>query len=188
LFRLALLLSALLVLSLPLSLLSLSLLIISAPLILTLLFLSLLLLLLPALLAVMSAAFLALWWLCCLLRLIARAPTFFLPIAISAPTLCVDQDIGGEDGRDNGQQYCHLPIKNRSHKISLPCSQTDRAGSPAPGSPARQPCWGGKGAARLGLILIPPLASQVAFRVLLITKPYDSEERREDSNTFCYWK
>jgi hypothetical protein len=122
LFRLALLLSALLFLSLPLLLLGLSLLIISAPLILTLLglmlFLSLPLLLLPASLAVISTAFLALWWLCRLLRLIILATTFFLAIALSAPTLCIDHDIGGEDGRHEGQQHCELPGKIRSHKTS----------------------------------------------------------------------
>jgi hypothetical protein len=129
-----LLLSALLFLSLPLLRLGLSLLIISTPLILTLLtllllfrltllFLSLsllngLLLSLLASLAVISTAFLTLRWLRRCLGLIAPATTFFLLAAVSAPTLCIDYYIGGEDGHNNGKQYCELPSKIRSHKIS----------------------------------------------------------------------
>jgi hypothetical protein len=83
------------------------LLVISTPLILTLLFLSLPLLnglLLPLLasLAVISTAFLTLRWLRRCLGLIASATTFFLLAAVSVPTLCVDYDICGEDGHNNG--------------------------------------------------------------------------------------
>jgi len=90
----------------------LSLLIISTPLILTLLTLLLfrltllllslssltgLLLLLFASLALISTAFLGLWRLRRLLSLIAPATTFLLLGAVSAPTLCVNYVIGGED-------------------------------------------------------------------------------------------
>jgi hypothetical protein len=129
-----LLLSALLFLSLPLLLLGLSLLVISTPLILTLLTLlllfrlTLLFLSLPFLnglrlpllasLAVISTAFLTLRWLRWCLGLIAPAATFFLLAAVSTPALCVDYDICDEDGHNNGKQYCELPSKIRSHKIS----------------------------------------------------------------------
>jgi len=77
-------------------------------------------LLLPLLasLAVISTAFLAFRWLRRCLGLIAPAATFFLLAAVSAPTLRVHYDICGEDGHNNGKQYCELPSKIRSHKIS----------------------------------------------------------------------
>jgi len=106
--RLAWLFGALLFLTLPLLLFCLSLLVISTPLILALLALlllfvslslrnGLLLLLLLASLAPISTAFLALRWLRRLLRLIAAAATFLLPIAVSASTLGVGHALDGED-------------------------------------------------------------------------------------------